>query len=100
MNYFEDEIPKYRKKRQKNKVKKVDHKHEYRNALLNIEKDGSYHICKYCTICGRIDTYWSDSVPLDGEYYARKMTKEELLKKYRKYEIKTIKDYGDKYVIV
>lgn len=99
MNYFEDEIPKYRKKRQKNKVKKVDHKHEYRNALLNIEKNDSYYLCRYCTICGRIDNYWSEPVPLDNGYI-RDMTKEELLKKYRKYEIKTINDYCDKYVIV
>ena len=28
------------------------------------------------------------------------LTKEELLKKYRKYEIKTIKDFEDKYVTI
>lgn len=100
MNYFEDEIPKYKKKKQKNKVKKVDHKHKYKNALLHIERDDSYYLCKYCTICGKLGDYWSESVLLDDEYYARHMTKEELLEKYKKYEIKTIKDYFDKYVIV
>lgn len=99
MNYFEDEIPKYRKKRQKNKVKKVDHKHKYKKSLLHIEKDDSYFLCRYCTICGRINDYWSDNVLLDNGYF-RIMTKEELLKKYRKYEIKTISNYCDKYVTV
>ena len=99
MNYLDEEIPKYRKKAKKRKVEKRDHKHEYRNAILHIEKYDTYYLCEYCTICGRIGETW-DEIITTTDGYTRHLTKEELLRKYRKYEIKTIKVFGDKYVTI
>lgn len=102
MNYLDEEIPKYRKKAKKHKTKRSSHKHEYRNAILHIERYDVYYLCEYCIICGKIGDIWKDYMEtvVDNGYSRRLLTKEELLRKYRKYEIKTIKDFGIRYVAI
>ena len=54
MDNFNDEIPKYRKKKSSvsSASKKSKHKHIYKDCLLIMENGP--HKAQYCTICGKI----------------------------------------------
>ena len=46
-NYNENEIPKYKKKKNKT-VKKSNHKHEYKECLVYVSDINGYFLCEYC----------------------------------------------------
>ena len=65
-NYFDEVIPKHKKKSKKTKTKQSNHKHNYGLCyLFNNSNYGIYfwNVYEYCTICGRIgnskDNYWN-----------------------------------------
>ena len=63
-----EEQPRYRKspKAKKEKHKKADHKHLYEKCVLSVKNpDRTYtHFkAKYCTVCGKVDCSWFDTVP-------------------------------------
>ena len=52
-NYNENEIPKYKKKKNKT-VKKSNHKHEYKECLVYVSDINGYFLCKYCVECNKV----------------------------------------------
>lgn len=52
-NYNENEIPKYKKKKNKT-VKKSNHKHEYKECLVHVSDINGYFLCKYCVECNKV----------------------------------------------
>lgn len=93
MVYFNDEVPKYKKKVNK-AVTKSKHKHTYKSCLLKDKSRlGKYSIGEYCTICGKIGNIkFFDTVSLEDSKYSRVLSNDELLKKYSHYEIKEVAD--------
>lgn len=93
----ENEIPKYRKKKIKSN-KKASHKHEYKECILKEKNKDFYLLGNYCIICGKIGFTGYDSIKLeDGR--SRLMSTEELLEKYKEYEIIILENiFKDKYV--
>lgn len=65
--------PKYRKKKTKKKIKRADHKHIYvpcyfdygMSIYKNHKKIRMYSSGTYCSICGRIDNYHFNNIPIE-----------------------------------
>ena len=53
--YIEDDRQRYPKKKQKKKVKRSDHKHQYIKALFHDKSFIPWSLGEYCSICGRIN---------------------------------------------
>ena len=93
MDYFNDEIPKYKKKSNKKTVSKSKHKHIYKDCLLKEDRTNSLLLSKYCTICGKVgDIEFFVSERIEGTKYYRVLSDKELLEKYSDYEVKEIDD--------
>lgn len=93
MDYFNDEIPKYKKKSNKKTVSKSKHKHTYKGCLLKEDRTNSYLLSEYCTICGKLgDTQFIVTERIEGTKYYRVLSDKELLEKYSDYEVKEIDD--------
>lgn len=89
--YFNDEIPKYKKKSKK-AVAKSKHKHIYKDCLILDKSSGRYHKSVYCTICGKIgDTSIIETVSLSNRMY-RVLSQEELLDMYKDLEVKEVEN--------
>jgi len=71
---FEDEYeekPRHRKmaKAKKDKVKKADHKHEYKQCVVSYvaediygKKHNLFSKAQYCTVCGKLDCNWMKTI--------------------------------------
>lgn len=97
-NIYNDHETKYRKKRNKKRVKKADHKHTYKECLFFVNKCGDYHRGSYCTICNKIgDMKLLESISI-GNGFSRILKNSEILSKYNDYEIINIEDLFQKYI--
>ncbi len=99
MDDYNDEIPKYRKKRPSvsSAGKKSKHKHIYKECLLIAENNP--HKAKYCTICGKIgDMEFFESEKVNGGY--RMLTDVEVYDKYKNMERFEIESIFQKYVVI
>lgn len=98
-NYNENEIPKYRKKKNKT-VKKSNHKHEYKECLVYVSDINGYFLCKYCVECnkvGNITMITEKDEELD-EWYLQPMSNKEILKKYKDLPMRRMKSLDSKYL--
>lgn len=99
MDNFNDEIPKYRKKKSSvsSASKKSKHKHIYKDCLLIMENGP--HKAQYCTICGKIGNIeFFETEKVNGGY--RMLTDTEIYNKYKniiKFEIESV---FQKYVVI
>ena len=100
----EQDIPKYRKKKNSSSKSKAKskHKHLYKGCLIRIpnEKNMSTYLCSYCTICGKIGDPLKESI--DGNikrninYF---WSSDEIYEKYKdKMETFIVDSYFTKYV--
>ena len=56
----ESDVP-HRRKREKRKPQKSDHKHQYRNCvIIDTKKGDSFYLASYCVSCGKIGDVKSD----------------------------------------
>ena len=82
MDNYNDEIPKYRKKKSSvsSASKKSKHKHIYKDCLLIMENGP--HKAQYCTICGKIGNIeFFETEKVNGGY--RMLTDTEIYNKYK-----------------
>ena len=85
MDNYNDEIPKYRKKKSSvsSASKKSKHKHIYKDCLLIMENGP--HKAQYCTICGKIGNIeFFETEKVNGGY--RMLTDDEIYDKYKNIE--------------
>ena len=97
MKDFNDEIPKYKKKKNKT-VKKSNHKHEYKQCLLYVDEIEDYVLADYCIHCNKIYNMYVISEKVEGSNFERGLTKQEKLKKYKNLTIKRVGKLSDKYL--
>ena len=99
MSNFDNDIPKYIKKKQSSVSKskeKSKHKHQYVDCLL-IDRNNRPHRSEYCKICGKIrDVYFFETEKIEDRYHI--LSKEQVFEKYRDLEKKYINSFWDKYV--
>lgn len=99
MDNYNDEIPKYRKKKSSvsSASKKSKHKHIYKDCLLITENNP--HKAQYCTICGKIGNIeFFEAEKVNGGY--RMLMDTEIYDKYKnviKFEVESI---FQKYVVI
>lgn len=96
---YNDEIPKYRKKRPSvsSAGKKSKHKHLYKECLLIAEN--SPHKAKYCIVCGKIGNIeFLESEKVNGGY--RILTDDEIYDKYKNIERFEIESIFQKNVVI
>ena len=99
MDNYNDEIPKYRKKKSSvsSASKKSKHKHIYKDCLLIMENGP--HKAQYCTIWGKIGNIeFFETEKVNGGY--RMLTDTEIYNKYKdiiRFEIESI---FQKYVVI
>lgn len=97
MLFSENEIPKHRKKINKT-VKKSKHKHEYEICLLYDLSTKYYYKGDYCTVCGKIGNWGTETKETDMGF-KQLLTQEELKQKYRDCKVKEVVSiYKAKYV--
>ena len=97
MKNFNDEIPKYKKKKNKT-VKKSNHKHEYKQCLLYVDEIDDYVLADYCISCNKVGNIYVISEKIEGSNLERGLTKKEKLNKYKNLSVKRIKKLSDKYL--
>ena len=98
-NYNENEIPKYKKKKNKT-VKKSGHKHEYKECLVYVNDINSYFLCEYCIECNKVKevTMITENDEELGEWHLRPMSNKEILKKYKNLPIRRMNNLDSKYL--
>lgn len=98
-NYNENEIPKYKKKKNKT-VKKSSHKHEYKECLVYVDEMNSYCLCEYCVKCNKVKEVKliSKKDEEKDEWYLRPMSNKEILKKYKNLPIRRMNNLDSKYL--
>lgn len=98
-NYNENEIPKYKKKKNKT-VKKSSHKHEYKECLVYVSDINSYFLCKYCVECNKVGnvTMITEKDEKLGEWYLQPISNKEILKKYKDLPMRRMKSLDSKYL--
>ena len=102
MSNFDNDIPKYIKKKQSSVSKskeKSKHKHQYVDCLL-IEDNGYPHKATYCKICGKIGdlSFFEKEQTKDG--YFRILDTDEVFDKHKDLENIYIDDIWQKYVVI
>lgn len=97
MKNFNDEIPKYKKKKNKT-VKKSNHKHEYKQCLLYVDEMDDYVLADYCISCNKVGNIYVISEKIEGSNLERGLTKKEKLNKYKNLSVKRVKKLSDKYL--
>ena len=97
MKDFNDEIPKYKKKKNKT-VKKSNHKHEYKQCLHYVDEIEDYVLADYCNNCNKIYNMYVISEKVEGSNFERGLTKQEKLKKYKNLTVKRVGKLSDKYL--
>lgn len=99
MNYTDNEIPKYKKKSTKT-VKKSKHKHTYKNCLIYDKNLKQHFVGEYCTVCNKIGSFKMSDTASHGNNYSRILSEEELVEKYKDYEVREVNDiFKDKEVL-
>lgn len=102
MNYYDDEIPKYIKKKEssvsKSKVKSK-HKHEYIDCLF-VKDNGHPYKATYCKICGKIGERNFMEVERTEDGYFRILDTDEVFEKYKGLEKIYIDDIWNEYVVL
>lgn len=99
MDNYNNEIPKYRKKKPSVSIssKKSKHKHIYKDCLLIAENRP--HKAKYCIVCGKIgNTEFFETEKVNGGY--KMLTDAEIYDKYKNIERFEIESIFQKYVVV
>ena len=98
-NYNENEIPKYKKKKNKT-VKKSSHKHEYKECLVYINEVNGYYLCKYCVKCNKVKEVKlvSEKDEKLDEGYSRLLSNKEMLKKYKNLPMRRMNNLDSKYL--
>ena len=82
-----DEIPKYKKKAKKKKIKKANHKHDYVEVIGKyIEQDGKSCVfpAKRCNICGKAErtlAFFTREEKYNGKNYYELLSNENEVKK-------------------
>lgn len=112
MSIVENEVGKYRKKKESNTSKakyKSKHKHQYKSCLIRYYTEfmGDTHehisIASYCIICGKIgsniDSNRKITEKTENGFY-RMLTKEEILKNNNDISIFNVSDCFAKYVVL
>ena len=94
---YDDEIPKYKKKKNKT-VKKSNHKHEYKQCLLYVDEIDDYVLADYCISCNKVGNIYVISEKIEGSSFERGLTKKEKLNKYKNLTVKRVKKLSDKYL--
>lgn len=78
---YNEDIPKYRKRKKKVRPKKTGHKHDYSIVVL-VEKETKfgprYHYWQQCSICGKIDNEKIIETKLVGGKFRQMLTQEEI----------------------
>lgn len=98
-NYNENEIPKYKKKKNKT-VKKSSHKHEYKECLVYVDEINGYFLCEYCIKCNKVKEVKliSKKDEEKDEWHLRLMSNKEILKKYKNLPIRRMNNLDSKYL--
>lgn len=98
-NYNENEIPKYKKKKNKT-VKKSSHKHEYKECLVYVDEVNGYCLCEYCVKCNKVKEVKlvSEKDKELGEGHLRLMSNKDILKKYKNLPMRRMKSLDSKYL--
>ena len=98
-NYNENEIPKYKKKKNKT-VKKSNHKHEYKECLVYVSDINGYFLCKYCVECNKVGnvTIITEKDEELGEGHLQVMPNKKILKKYKDLPMRRMKSLSSKYL--
>lgn len=98
-NYNENEIPKYKKKKNKT-VKKSSHKHEYKECLVYINEVNGYYLCEYCVKCNKVKELKlvSEKDETLGEGHLRLLSNKEMLKKYKNLPMRRMNNLDSKYL--
>ena len=98
-NYNENEIPKYKKKKNKT-VKKSSHKHEYKECLVYVDEINGYFLCEYCIKCNKVKgvKLITENDEELGEWYLRPMSNKEILKKYKNLPMRRMSKLDSKYL--
>lgn len=98
-NYNENEVPKYKKKKNKT-VKKSGHKHEYKECLVYVDEVNGYLLCEYCVKCNKVKGVKLVSTEDEelGNGHLRLMSNKEILKKYKDLPMRRIKNLDSKYL--
>lgn len=100
----EQDIPKYRKKKNTSSKSKAKskHKHIYKECLIRIpnQNNTSTYLCSYCTICGKIGEPLKESIVENMNrninYF---LSSDEIYEKYKdKMEVFIVNNYFSKYV--
>lgn len=97
MKDFNNEIPKYKKKKNK-MVKKSNHKHEYKQCLLYVDEIDDYVLADYCISCNKVGNIYVISEKIEGSNLERGLTKKEKFKKYKNLSVKRVEKLSDKYL--
>lgn len=98
-NYNENEIPKYKKKKNKT-VKKSGHKHEYKECLVYVNEINGYCLCEYCVECNKVKEVKliSKKDEEKDEWHLKLMSNKEILKKYKNLPMRRMKSLDSKYL--
>lgn len=98
-NYNENEIPKYKKKKNKT-VKKSSHKHEYKECIVYVSEINGYCLCEYCVKCNKVKEVKlvSEKDKELGEGHLRLMSNKDILKKYKNLPMRRMNNLDSKYL--
>lgn len=103
MEDFQNDIPKYQKKSNRQPPQKAKHKHDYKPCLLkstNEKHMNGIYFSEYCPICGKIgNTHFMESISY-GDGFRHVLNDEEKLELHKDLEIFTVNSVWDKYVAI
>lgn len=102
MDYRQDEIPKYIKKKKSSVSKskeKSKHKHEYVECLL-IDEDNRPYKAAYCKFCGKVGDVKFCDTEKTGQGMYRMLNSEEIFEKYKELPQICVKNIFQKYVSI
>ena len=103
MSNFDNDIPKYIKKKQSSVSKskeKSNHKHIYKDCLIFKNDSNCPHKAKYCEICGKISDLKFYEIERIENGMFRVLDHDEVLEKYKDLEKFCVNSIWDKYVVL
>lgn len=103
MEDFQNDVPKYQKKSNRQPPQKAKHKHEYKTCLIKSINDknmNGIYLSEYCVICGKIGiTHFMEGTDHNNGFITL-LTNEEKLELHKDLEILTVNSVWDKYVVI